>query len=158
MKKLPSQLTTSERGVQFIKKWEAYRAKMYYCPAGKPTIGYGHVIRKNERHLMTATLSPAQALELLRKDIAIAEAGVRKLYKVALTQGQFDALVDLVFNVGTAIAGFGIVTKVNAGKSLASIKTSYMGWINVRNPKTKVLEPSNGLINRRTQGWAIFVS
>jgi GH24 family phage-related lysozyme (muramidase) len=44
-------------------------ARRYLCPAGKPTIGYGHVIQDHEAHLNTATLTQAQASALLQQDV-----------------------------------------------------------------------------------------
>lgn len=46
------------------------------------------------------TITEAQANALLDADIAKAEAEVNK-YGHDLTQGQFDALVDMVFNMGS---------------------------------------------------------
>jgi lysozyme len=36
-------------GIEIIKKYEGLELKPYKCPAGYNTIGYGHVIRKNEK-------------------------------------------------------------------------------------------------------------
>jgi len=41
-------MKTSEAGLALIKKYEGLALKPYICPAGYPTIGYGHVIRKGE--------------------------------------------------------------------------------------------------------------
>jgi lysozyme len=38
-------MKTSQTGIDFIKKYEGFSAKIYLCPAGKPTIGYGHLIK-----------------------------------------------------------------------------------------------------------------
>ena len=45
-------------------------------------------------------ITEAEAVELLRRDLAIAEAAVRRLITVPLTQSQFDALVSFTFNAG----------------------------------------------------------
>lgn len=45
-------------------------------------------------------VSEPQAANLLAGDVSAAERAVGSLVKVALTQGQFDALVDFCFNLG----------------------------------------------------------
>ena len=35
-------MTPSPRCVELVKRFEGFRAKPYLCPAGVPTIGYGH--------------------------------------------------------------------------------------------------------------------
>ena len=92
-----AQLQTSDAGIALIKRFESFCATVYRCPAGKPTIGYGHVILPGEQF---GTITEADAIELLRQDLAIAEAAVRRLITVPLTQSQFDALVSFTFNVG----------------------------------------------------------
>jgi len=130
---------------------------MYLCEAGKHTIGYGHVILPNEQHLLKARITEAQALELLRNDLAIAEVRVRRLWKVAMTQNMYDMLVSLVFNVGSPAAHQGIVTKINAGDSVASIKASLLAWNKRRNQKGELVV-SNGLTRRRREEAAIMFS
>jgi lysozyme len=42
-------MQTSNKGVNFIKKYEGFKSKPYRCPAGKPTIGYGCRLYENGR-------------------------------------------------------------------------------------------------------------
>jgi lysozyme len=72
---------------------------IYICPAGYPTIDYGHVVLAHEQGQFVAGITPAEANELLRKDVTIAERAVLRLISVPLTDGQFDALVSLTFNL-----------------------------------------------------------
>ncbi len=44
--------------------------------------------------------SEEQATAWLREDLGVTENAVRQLVDVPLSQGQFDALVSFVFNVG----------------------------------------------------------
>lgn len=37
----------SQKGLDLIKEFEGFRGSPYRCPAGKLTIGYGHVIDPN---------------------------------------------------------------------------------------------------------------
>lgn len=91
-------LRTSVKGFNLIKQFEGVRLKAYGCPAGYPTIGYGHVIRSSESFEYGITTAQAEAL--LLGDIAHVEAALGRLIQAPLTQNQFDALVSFTFNLG----------------------------------------------------------
>jgi lysozyme len=81
-----------------IREYEGFSPTVYTCPAGYPTIGYGHVVLPGERFDKPMTV--AEAERLLTKDLASRERDVLTLVKVPMTQGQFDALVSFVYNIG----------------------------------------------------------
>lgn len=96
-----------------IKHHEGVKATAYRCPARLWTIGVGHVIDPTHARVPFAdrlslelpagwnrTLSQDEIDDILRKDLARFEAGVKRLCPGELTQGQFDALVSFAFNVG----------------------------------------------------------
>lgn len=89
----------SDKGVKFLIKHEGKRRKAYKDTKGFWTIGIGHLILPNEKHLLTATLTDQEITDILRKDIAIAENAINK-ENLNLNQNQFDALVSFVFNIG----------------------------------------------------------
>ena len=120
--------TTSQAGLALIAKSEGCRATRYRCPAGLETIGYGHVISKNERHLRDATLTEAQALTLLKSDCLIAEKTVNDRVCLPLNQNQFDALVSLVFNIGGgAFLHSTLLKKLNAGDFISAAQ-EFLRW------------------------------
>ena len=87
---------------------------MYLDAAGLPTIGYGHQLVHPE--YFPNGISEAQATNLLTNDLRDAEQAVTRLAKVALAQGQFDALVDFCFNVGAGkLASSTLLKDLNAG-------------------------------------------
>jgi lysozyme len=91
-------MRTSEKGRQFIKDRESLSLGVYKCPAGVWTIGYGHTgpdVREGMRPITKAT-----AEDLLTNDLVTPELAVRNYVTVPLTQGQFDALVSIIMNVG----------------------------------------------------------
>lgn len=92
----------SPAGVDFIKRHEGYRSKVYRDIAGNRTIGWGHMLLPNET--FTEVTQP-QAESLLYYDLRQAEAVVKRWVAVPLTQGLFDALVSFVFNVGPGAEG-----------------------------------------------------
>lgn len=87
----------SPAGAHFIQNAEGCRLKMYYCAAGRPTIGYGHVLRPGDPKF----ISQQQANEFFEKDVRWAVEELNRTPGVeVLTQAQFDALVSFIFNVG----------------------------------------------------------
>lgn len=90
-------MKTGEKGIFLIKVSEGFRSKMYLCPAGIPTIGYGHVLRKGED---SGEITEIQAEYLLQNDVAEVEDKINNLVSVPLTQNQFDALISFTYNVG----------------------------------------------------------
>lgn len=88
----------SAAGIALVKKSEGFRNRVYPDVAGFRTIGFGHRLQPGES--FTEPITDEQGDNLLDLDIAIAEAAVARMVKAPLTQGQFDALVDFVFNLG----------------------------------------------------------
>ena len=64
------------------------------------TIGYGHLILKNEWDKYKNGITKEQAEALFLKDAEPTVTAINKLLKVSVTQQEFDALVILAFNIG----------------------------------------------------------
>lgn len=92
-------MTTSERGLNLIKTHEGLRLNVYNDVAGFPTIGYGHLMKKGETF---TTITESFASMLLRQDLATAEAIVKKYVGTPINQNQFDSLVSMAYNMGSA--------------------------------------------------------
>ena len=90
----------TEEGINLIKRFEGFSSTVYICPAGYPTIGYGHLVLAHEQEQFATGITQAEATELLRKDVRLAERAVLRLISVPLTDGQFDARVSFTFNLG----------------------------------------------------------
>jgi lysozyme len=85
----------SQTGIDLIKGFESLQLEAYRCPAGVWTIGWGHT-----RGVQPGThISEERAGELLAEDIAEVERDLPSVVHVNLTQGQWDALVSLSFNL-----------------------------------------------------------
>lgn len=95
-------MKTSEKGLDLIKQFEGFKDYVYICPAGKPTIGYGHVIDSKLVALTKAAprMTREKAEQLLKGDVKEAENAINSSVRVTLKQGQFDALVSLIYNWG----------------------------------------------------------
>ena len=89
----------TQEGIEFIKRHEGFSPLPYLCSAGKETIGYGHVIKHGEQ--FPCGVTEQQAEDLLYDDLAEAEQCIFDCVEVDLRPFQFDALVSLIFNIGT---------------------------------------------------------
>lgn len=92
----------SDNGLHFVAAWEQFRGTAYRAtPAEKYlTIGYGHYgsdVKEGQK------VTEGQALILLNRDMAAAVKAVDAVAHPSLTQAQFDAVVDLVFNAGPGV-------------------------------------------------------
>lgn len=148
-----SLLKTSDAGLALIKVSEGLETEAYPDPGnritGEPwTIGYGHTrgVRRGD------TCTEAQATEWLREDLHGAEAAVRHLVDVPLTQKQFDALASFVFNIGTAAFGNSTLLRLlNAGDA-AGAAEQFKRW------NRGADGPLPGLVARRAAEANLFRS
>ncbi len=141
-------MRTSQDGIDLIKHFEGFRPELYTCQGGKPTIGYGHVLRPGEAY--PDGITEAEAEELLRRDVGWAERCIERCVEVELTQGQFDALVSLVFNIGgVAFSCSTLRDRLNRGDYSAAAE-EFGRWVYAGGRK------QTGLIRRRAAERALF--
>ncbi|HLP06065.1 MAG TPA: lysozyme [Paludibacter sp.] len=113
-------MKTSDKGIALIIKHEKCRLSAYQDSAGNWTIGYGHKggVRKGQ------VITKQKANDFLRKDLASVENAINAK-KYRLTQGQFDALVSLFYNLGTGAIkkyGFHPLLKQNPNSEVVPAK------------------------------------
>jgi lysozyme len=129
-----------------IRDAEGCRLQAYLCPAGVPTIGVGHTrgVKMGDR------CTVQQADVWLTQDLQDAEAAVLQLVTVPLTQGQLDALVSFVFNLGAKrLAESTLLILLNKGNYKAAAD-QFGRWVNSGG------KPLPGLIKRRAAEAALF--
>jgi lysozyme len=132
--------------LSFITKEEGLRNKAYKDSKGLWTIGVGHLIKPDEQHLLTATLTDEQVEELLQSDLRWCQDAVDNHVKVPLTQNQYDALYSLCFNIGeTNFRKSTVLRKINEN-DLKGAADAILMW-----NKPEVL------INRRKRERALFL-
>lgn len=146
-------MSLSQAGIDFMLGYETMPKKSYnastgrYYPynddAGNPTIGYGHLIKKGEDFSKGLTL--AQAQKLYADDASNFVANVNKALKVGLSQNQFDALVDLAFNLGNANQQAHILNAGGALQESDFTKYDRSGGVVMK-----------GLLERRVSEWIMF--
>jgi lysozyme len=144
-------MTASQAAIDLIKKFESLRLDAYLCPAHVWTIGWGHTagVREGMR------INEEQAEEFLRQDIGQVEKGLPAAIRVALTQGQHDALVSLCFNLRGGAQRLPataprLVAKINAGDWDGAAAE----LLDINRANGKVLA---GLTRRREAERALFV-
>lgn len=150
-------MNLSDSGLSAIKSHERLRLQAYPDPGSKDglpvTIGYGSTRRMDGATWQLGdTITEAQALTLLRRDVSEAESAVNRLVKVPLSQSQFDALVSFTFNVG--IGAFELSTllrRLNAGDYDGAAE-EFDRWINNDG------KPLAGLVRRRRAEREMFES
>ncbi len=129
---------------------------------GTATIGVGHAVAKTDTQYDYKTLSDAEVEALLTKDLSSAEGAVAKL-GLKLSQGQFDALVDLTFNVGPGAKGgksgalqqasgepSTLVRLITEGNTQGAAN-EFMSWVYAGGVV------SQGLVTRRKRDQAFFL-
>jgi lysozyme len=140
-------MKTSAQGRALIRNAEGCQLQAYRCPAGIPTIGVGHT--KGVRMGDKCTLQQADIW--LTQDLEDAEAAVSDLVKVPLTQGQFDALVSFVFNLGEpSFKDSTLLKHLNAGNYKAAA-AQFKLWVH----SNGVVLP--GLVKRRAAETDLFL-
>ena len=132
-------METSNYAIENIKQFESCKLTAYKCPAGIWTIGYGHT--KNVTSGMKIT--QVEANNYIKADILPIETFLKGL-NVNLKQGQYDALIDFMFNLGIGSFKNSTLCKlIKANSSDEKICAEFMKWVHGGN---KVLP---GLVKRR---------
>jgi len=145
-------MTTSNNGIDLIQRFEGFRSEAYRCPAGKLTIGYGHVIGKNET--IPAPLSRSQASELLKADLTVRENIISNLLAVDVTQNQFDALISFVYNVGISAFSNSTLLKLLNKSDYIGAAREFTKWTKATVNGRKVTLA--GLVKRRAAERELF--
>lgn len=129
----------TDKFVKKVAEFEGLRTKAYKCPGGVWTIGYGHTagVRPGQR------CTRLQAEAWLREDLAAAARGVEAL-GLDLTQGQAEALVDFVFNLGIgALKRSTLLKFIRKGYATEDIQAEFRRWVYAGG------EVQKGLVKRR---------
>jgi lysozyme len=143
-------MKTSQKGLDLIKKFEGFSDKEYICPAGKPTIGYGHVILPNEH--FSSSITKEEAEILLKKDLQPREKSLNILVKVNINQNQFDALMSLIYNIGVANFKQSTLLKFINDRLFDKVPDQFRRWKYIN----KVV--SKGLLKRREEEIKLWLS
>jgi lysozyme len=141
---------TNQAGQAIIKKWEGFSLTPYICPAGLPTIGWGHVISAADAVKYASGITQEQANALFAHDVRIAEGGVTSLITAPLTPNQFAALVSFTFNLGAGrLRASTLRRKINA-RDYQGAADEFSRWVFAGGRKL------TGLVSRRAEEKELF--
>lgn len=145
-------MKTSPKGIERIMKEEGCRLSAYLDDAGVPTIGYGHT----KGVLMGDKITQKQAEEFLLDDLHEAELCVMRSVPYGLAPHQFDALVSLIFNIGTGAFRKSTMLKKLLESDILGAANEFNRWNKITQNGKKVV--SKGLTARRGRERALFLT
>lgn len=135
-------------GLNLIKRFEGLSLKAYKCPAGVMTVGYGHTGKDVKAGMQ---ITERQAVELLKKDVAVAEKVLNSL-NINFTQNGFSSLCSFIFNLGAgAFATSTLKKKIVARADDEAICAEIVKWVNAGG------KPLVGLKRRRVAEANMFI-
>lgn len=132
-------MNASSRLIEHIKRSEACALEAYQDAAKVWTIGYGHTqgVKRGDR------CSQYQAELWLRQDIARFERYADRVKRIS-SQGQYDAVVDFMYNCGTDKFDKSTLRRyIEAGRKTWEIQEQFLRWVNSGGKKL------GGLVTRR---------
>lgn len=142
----------SDEGRSFIEQQEGLSLTAYFDVDGY-SIGYGH---HGGGVVAGMTITQAQADAFLASDLVWVEAAVCHLVTVALTDNQFSALCDFVYNEGAgALQSSTTLIRLNAGDYQGAADALLL-WERVRNSAGDLVD-SPALLARRQAERAMFL-
>ena len=151
-----------QKGLDLLQAVETLRLQTYDDQTGKDisswvegaTIGYGHLIARDEWDIYRNGITEAQAETLFADDLAPFVRAVNRGVTANIEQHEFDACVILAFNIG--VNGFSdssalkLINDPNANTSYNSLESAWKAWNKSQG------QVSRGLENRRKAEWKIY--
>jgi lysozyme len=159
-------MKASQKCLELIESEEGKVNHVYHDQAGYPSIGIGHkltplqvasgnLIVKGELVHFANGLTDQQCYDLLAQDVIPAENEVNESVQVTLNQNQFDACVDLAFNIGSGgFNGSSVLMYINAGH-FDDAANSFALWNKIT--KNGVHVVCDDLTKRRAKEAALFM-
>lgn len=142
----------TERGIELIKKFEGFSSMIYFCPAGYPTIGYGHVVLPEEREKFRDGITEEEGEELLKSDLMKFERLIKtNLKAVKLHEYCFDALISFTYNIGFYAFRASTLRRKIINGELLSAGDEFLRWVYAGGKRLK------GLVVRRYLERELFL-
>ena len=122
------------QGIKATKESEGWVPRLYNDSANFCTIGYGHLIKKaacngTEPQEFLSGLTEPRGETLLVTDMASAQYTVMKSVQVPMSDGQYAALTDFVFNVGSSNFRNSTLLKSVNDKQDDRVATQFRRWV-----------------------------
>ena len=152
-------MNVSQRGIDLIKRYEGFVSHAYLCPAGRYTIGWGHIkdVKKGD------VVTEAQAENLLKQDLKLFESKLNYSVQhdnVNLNQNQFDACISFIFNLGFSAFIFSTLYKKLKAGDYTGASDEFPKWVYITKTVNgeKVKLRLKGLETRRNAERDLFLS
>lgn len=146
-------LGAKRKGAEFIKQFEKLKLNAYPDQAGNMTIGYGHKMSPGD----PVSIDVGRADQLFLLDYQNAASVVDDSVNVSMTSGMRDALVSLVFNIGSSnFIQSSLLQKMNTGDYVGAAG-EFLRWVYITLPDGGK-QISSGLQSRRAAEQNLFVS
>lgn len=147
MPNVPTGAAIPRAAIDLVKHFEGLYLKAYLCPAGVPTIGYGHT---GPDVRLGMKITEARADELLAQDLDEAAGHVDYLVQPKLAANQLGGLGSFIFNLGAgAFASSTLLRRLNAGDFVGA-EAEFPRWVRADG---RVLD---GLVRRREAELRLF--
>jgi type VI secretion system secreted protein VgrG len=152
----------SDKGINHLKDIESLRLKPYDDQTGKEisswtkgaTIGYGHLISKDEWNKYKNGITEDQASVLFSDDLQPYLNAVNSNVTSVISQNQFDALTIFSFNIGiNSFINSSVLKLINdptVNTNYSSLESAWKAWNKSHGKEMK------GLENRRNSEWNIY--
>lgn len=123
-----------DKGLELTKDSEGFRTHLYNDAAQYCTIAYGHLVKLapcdgSEPEEFRRGVSRPEGTLLLREDMEIAEIVVLTAVDAELTDGQYAALCDFVYNVGGGNFRRSTLRKVINRNDFDQVPFQFRRWV-----------------------------
>ena len=148
-------MSTSPRGRALLDTEEGTVLRVYLDQVGRPTVGRGHLVRPGDGLKLGDVITLDRCEALFTADLAPVEDAINALVRIQPTQNQFDAMVSLTFNIGSA--GFATSTVLHClnVNDVAGAAAAFALWNKGMVNGVKVVLPI--LTARRAREAALFL-
>ena len=145
----------SDQGLMLTEDSEGFVPDLYNDAAGYCSIAFGHLIKRarcdgSEPAEFEDGMSRARGTELLVRDMLIAQAEVQMEVTAKLSDGEYAALCDFVYNVGGANFRRSTLRKVVNHYQLERVPGQFRRWVLAGGRR------SSALRTRRNNEIALF--
>jgi lysozyme len=114
--------------IELVTNFEGFRTKAYQDHKGNWTIGVGHLIRQQDRHMLHRELSVDEVRGLLHQDLKKCSDALESAIKVMVNRQQADALHSLCHNIGPdRMVRSEVVYYLNQGDNQKAAN-AFMNW------------------------------
>jgi lysozyme len=138
----------AESTIEVVTGFEGFRTKAYQDHKGNWTIGVGHLIRHQDRHMLHTELSYDEVRGLLYQDLKKCSDALESALNVMVNRTQADALHSLCHNIGPdRMVRSDVVKYLNQGDQIKAAN-AFMQWTNPGLKKRRQAERALFLANQ----------